>query len=148
MRNSSSHGGSLEGSACLDAWRCHFRDVPASVISPSHDDCGPSVAEQLHALRATMPLATGRLDFPFSEPELIGVLKDLPANRAPGPDGLTYELLRVDDAVLRSALLCLFELIRYWAVVPSVWKTAVVKPLHIRFGRRFHKLPSHQPFML
>ena len=70
---------------------CHFRDVPTSVILPPHDVCGPSVAEQLRALRATMPLATGRLDFPFSEPEVVGVLKDLPANRTPGPDGLTYE---------------------------------------------------------
>ena len=45
-------------------------------------------------------------------------------------DGLTYEVFRVDDDVFRAALLCLFELVRSWATVPSVWRTAVVKPLH------------------
>ena len=58
------------------------------------------------------------------------MLQQLPANRAPGPDGLTYELFRVDDDALRSALLALFELVRYWAVVPSSWRSATVTPLH------------------
>ena len=51
-------------------------------------------------------------------------------NRPPGPDGLTYDFFRVDDDVFRAALLCFFELVRSWATVPSVWRTAVIKPLH------------------
>ena len=91
----------------------------------------PDLRDDVHRLRRTMSTTTSSLDFPFSEPELQRVLQQLPANRAPDSDGLTYELFRVDDDALRSALLALFELVRYWAVVPSSWRSATVTPLHI-----------------
>ena len=81
-------------------------------------------------MRGAMSRIAGQLDYVFSEPELLQVLRELPANRAPGPDGLTYEVFCVDDDVFRAALLCFFELVRSWATVPSVWQTAVIKPLH------------------
>ena len=130
MRCHASRNGTMEGAACLDACRCHFRDVPSSVGASSSNSQG------LHAdvfrLRRTMSATatTSSLDFAFSQPELQRVLQDLPADRAPGPDGLTYEVLRVDDDALQSALLALFELVRYWAVVPSSWRAATVRPLH------------------
>ena len=128
MRSHPSHCGTLEGAACLEAWRCHFRDVPSSVMpAPSNY---PDLCDDVHRLRRTMSTTTSSLDFPFSEPEPQRVLQQLPANRATGPDGLTYELFRVDDDALRSALLALFELVRYWAVVPSSWRYAAVTPLH------------------
>ena len=35
MRSSSPHRGAVEGAACIDAWRCHLRDVPVSASSVS-----------------------------------------------------------------------------------------------------------------
>ena len=78
-----------------------------------------------------MCATTSSLDFPFSrQPELQRVLQDLPGDRARGPDGLTDEVFRVDDYALQSAPLALFELVRYWAVVPSSWCAAIATPLH------------------
>ena len=73
----------------------------------------PDLCDDVHRLRRTMSTTTSSLDFPFCEPELQRVLQQLPANRAPGRDGLKYELFRVDDDALRSALLALFGLVRY-----------------------------------
>ena len=128
MRSPASRNGTVEGAACLDAWRCHFRDVPSSVGASSSNS--QSLRADVSRLRRTMSATRSSLDFPFSQPELQRVLQDLPADRAPGPDGLTYEVLRVDDDALQSALLALFELVRYWAVVPSSWRAATVTPLH------------------
>ena len=128
MRSSSPHGGTVEGAACIDAWRCHFRDVPVSAGSVSASS--PDLESDVRRLRRQMYATASRFDFPFSEPELLQVLQQLPANRAPGPDGLTYELYRIDDGTMRNALLSFFELVRCWAVVPSVWRSAVVTPLH------------------
>ena len=132
MRSASSECNYVEGEACLEAWRCHFRDVPASAV-PGPRESGvdaQDLAPRLRRLREQMACTTGRLDYPFSEPELVQVLQELPLKKAPGPDGLTYEAFKVDDGILRSALLSFFELVRFWAVVPSVWRTAIVKPLH------------------
>ena len=38
--------------------------------------------------------------------------------RAPGPDGLPYELFSVPDVTLAAALLAFFELVRHWAMFP------------------------------
>eukprot|EP00439_Symbiodinium_sp_Y106_P028743 s4698_g3.t1 len=128
MRSSSSLPGTVEGASCLEAWRCHFRDVPASVGCAS--TTSPDLEEDVRRLRSVMSTTVSRFDYPFSEPELLRVLQQLPPNRAPGPDGLTYELYRVEDDTLRRALLSFLELVRHWAVVPSVWRSAVVTPLH------------------
>ena len=126
----------MEGPSCLDAWRTHFRDVPRSVQPAAFNPSGPSlpvlpdVAATMQQLRASMPVALGNLDFPFSEAELLQVFNGLPGGRSPGPDGLPYEALRVDDACFRSCLLPFFELVRSWSIVPTVWRSAVVAPLH------------------
>ena len=84
MRNASPEGGCLEWNACLDAWRCHFRDVPASVApSVSFYDCDPDLVGRVRNLRRAMSRITRQVDVAFTEPELFQVTQELPVNRAP-----------------------------------------------------------------
>ena len=77
-----------------------------------------------------MSSTAGPLDFPFTAAELPHVLSQLPSHRTPGPDGLPYEPFSVPDVNLASAVLAFFELVRHWAVVPTIWRSARVSPLH------------------
>ena len=81
MRSSDFCGGLVEGPACLDAWRAHFRDVPLNarptVVSPGK--FAADVEGAVQQLRASMPSNVGHLDFPLSEAELTQVLQELPA---------------------------------------------------------------------
>ena len=89
MRSSDPRGGLVEGPACLDAWRAHFRDAPLNArpaVSSRSDLQAPGVESTVQQLRASMQ-TIGDLDFPFSEAELAQVLQELPCDRSPGPDG-------------------------------------------------------------
>ena len=134
MRSSDSCGGGIvEGPACLDAWRANFRDVPLDArpaASAQTDSQVCAVAAAAQQLRNSMRASPGNFDFPFSEGDLLQVLQELPCDRSPGPDGLPYEAFRVDDECLRSSLLVFFELVRSWSIVPTVWRSAIVAPLH------------------
>ena len=138
-RSMRSAGHRLEGDQCLAAWRDHFRNVPsvcdgrlrADVATDSASAAASSdITSRAAALRRDMASLSGPLDFPLSAAELQHVLSQLPSHRAPGPDGLPYEFFAVKDDVLSSALLTFFELVRHWAVVPSIWRSARVSPLH------------------
>ena len=131
MRSSDPRGGLVEGR--IDAWRAHFRDVPLNArpaVSSRSDPQAPGVESTVQQLRASMQASVGDLDLPFSEAELAQVLQELPCDRSPGPDGLPYEALRIEDPSLRAALLVFFELVRSWSIVPTVWRSAIVAPLH------------------
>ena len=133
-------------------WTAHHDDVPRSAQPAAFNPSGPSlpvlpdVAATRQQLRASMTITLGNLDFPFSEAELLQVLSELPSGRFPGPDSLPCEALRVGDACFRSCLLLFIELVRSWSIVPTVWRSAVVAPLH-KSGRcrSIHKLPANQP---
>ena len=117
MRSHLSNCGTLEGRG--------FRDVPSSVIpAPS---TYPNLCDDVHRLRGTMCTTTRSLDLPFCRTGASARAATV-ANRAPGPDGLMYEPFRADDDALRFVLLALFELVRYWAVVPSSWRSATATP--------------------
>eukprot|EP00439_Symbiodinium_sp_Y106_P008157 s9111_g1.t1 len=124
----------VEGNDCLDAWRDNFRNVPANaqlVQGSARPDPDPSdITNRAAALRRDMATMSGQLDFPPTEAELQNVLSQLPLHRAAGPDGLPYEVFVVDDECLRAAMLTFLQLVRYWAVVPSIWRSARVRPLH------------------
>ena len=69
----------------------------------------PDLGEHVRRLRSVLSTTASRFDFPFLNLIFLQVLQHL-----------TYELYRVDDDTLRRALLSLLELVRHWAVVPSV----------------------------
>ena len=58
MRSSSPHGGTVEGAACIDAWRCHFRNVPVSAgsVSASSPDLESDVRRLRRQMYARFPL--------------------------------------------------------------------------------------------
>ena len=107
------------------------------------DNDDPDFLQRLRILREAMSQNTGQFDFAFSEPELLQVLQELPANRAPGPDGLTYEVFRVDDDIFRAALLCFFELVRSWAITCRHQTVT-----QVRLSGGVHELPAHQLVVL
>ena len=138
-RSMRSAGHRLEGDQCLAAWRDHFRNVPSVcdgrlradvATDPASAAASSDITSRAAALRRDMASLSGPLDFPLSAAELQHVLSQLPSHRAPGPDGLPYEFFAVKDDVLSSALLTFFELVRHWAVVPLIWRSARVSPLH------------------
>ena len=67
-------------------------------------------------LKASMPAAVGNLDFPFSEAEL------------------TWLALRSASKLWMHACAprCwyFFQLLRSWSIVPTVWRSAIVAPVH------------------
>ena len=91
----------MEGNARLDAWRGHFRDVPAPAAAPlmsSHDTDDPNLTERVRNLRGAMSRIAGQLHYAFSEPELLQVLPELP------PGGFSALTMM---SVVRHSCVCL-----------------------------------------
>ena len=59
---------------------------------------------------------------PFSIKELKDALKKVKTKKAPGPDGITGELLKHLRACSRAVLLKIFNHSWIKGVVPAVWK--------------------------
>ena len=66
---------------------------------------------------------------PFSTKELKNALKKVKTRKAPGPDGITGEMLKHLGASSRAALLKIFNYSWMKGVVPAVWKEAVIIPV-------------------
>ena len=63
---------------------------------------------------------------PFSMKELKDALKKVKTKKAPGPDGITGEMLKHLGACSRAVLLTIFNHSWMKGVVPAVWKEAVI----------------------
>ena len=70
-----------------------------------------------------------RMTDPFSIKELKHALKKMKSKKAPGPDGITGEMLKHLGACSRAVLLKIFNHSWIKGVVPAVWKEAVVIPV-------------------
>ena len=66
---------------------------------------------------------------PFSIKELKDALKKTKTKKAPGPDGITGEMLKHLGACSRAVLLKIFNHSWIKGVVPAVWKQAIVIPV-------------------
>ena len=63
---------------------------------------------------------------PFSTKELKDALKKMKTKKAPGPDGITGEMLKHLGACSRAVLLKIFNHNWIKGVVPAVWKEAII----------------------
>ena len=66
---------------------------------------------------------------PFSTNELKDALKKMKTKKAPGPYGITGEMLKHLGACSRAVLLKIFNHSWIKGVVPAVWKEAIVIPV-------------------
>ena len=117
MRSSSPHGGTVEGAACIDAWHCHFRDVPVSAGSVSAG--APDLESDVRRLRREMYATPSRFD-------CNSCLQTVPLART----ALRTNSIGLTMVLCATHSFSFFELVHCWAVVPSVWRSAVVTPLH------------------
>ena len=79
---------------------------------------------------------------PFSMKELKDALKKVKTKKAPGPDGITGEMLKHLEACSRAVLLKIFK-----DLVPAVWKEAIVIPVPKK-GRDKKNPRSYRPISL
>ena len=66
------------------------------------------------------------LTSPITKKELIDIISKLPNNKAPGPDGISYEFYKEKQQLLLPFLLKTFNNILSNATIPSSWKTSSI----------------------
>ncbi|KAI8487535.1 hypothetical protein Bbelb_347690 [Branchiostoma belcheri] len=70
-----------------------------------------------------------------SEEEVLGVLKELPPNKAPGPDGISNRLLKEAAPVICTSLCELFNHSLATGKLPGEWKQCNVTPVYKKGDR-------------
>ena len=84
---------------------------------------------------------------PFSTKDLKDALKKIKTKKAPGPDGITGEMLKHLGACSRAVLLKIFNHSWIKGVVPAVWKEAIVIPVPNK-GKDKKNPRSYRPISL
>ena len=84
---------------------------------------------------------------PFSIKELKDALKKMKTKKAPGPDGITGEMIKHLGACSRAVLLKIFNHSWIKGVVPAVWKEAIVIPVPKK-GKDKKNPRSYRPISL
>ncbi|MBW0518796.1 hypothetical protein O181_058511 [Austropuccinia psidii MF-1] len=71
------------------------------------------------------------LDFPLvTKEEVKQMISSLPNRKAPGPDGIPNELIKIEETLLTPHLTCLFNLCLKQGRFPTLWKsssTAIIR---------------------
>ena len=75
------------------------------------------------------------------------VVRSLPANSAPGPDGITYQMIKEGGATLIEIMCRLFCMLVTKGVLPSEWKLAYVVPQSTKKGSRA-RCDNYRPISL
>ena len=84
---------------------------------------------------------------PFSMNKLKDAFKKLKSKKAPGPDGITGEMLKHLEACSRAVLLKIFNHSLMKGVVPAVWKEAIIIPVPEK-GKDKKNPRSYRPISL
>ena len=67
---------------------------------------------------------------PFTHHELQSALRKLKTKKAPGPDGISNEMLAHLGSAAVDKLLEIFNLSWQEGTVPQIWKEATIIPVH------------------
>ena len=84
---------------------------------------------------------------PFTHHELQSALRKLKTKKAPGPDGISNEMLAHLGSAAVDKLLEIFNLSWQEGTVPQIWKEATIIPVHKK-GKDRKKASSYRPISL
>ena len=75
------------------------------------------------------------LSSPLSEEEIITAISELRSGKAPGPDGVSLEMLSLGGEGTSHWLKFIFDTIWATESVPEDWQSQILVPLHKKGGR-------------
>jgi len=84
----------------------------------------------------------------FSSPECFAALKRMKLRKAPGPDGITAEILRESWPVIGDAVMKLFNQCAAEGVFPRAWKTGELILIPKTADADPHNLKTYRPITL
>ena len=105
----------------LDTYADHF----AQVFCES-EWAAPSCEEEISASN----------DLRVTHHQLLRAMLCMPNNKAPGPDGVTAEILKLGGQSLASVMCPLYKAISVYGMVPSEWNVAALQLIWKAKGRR------------
>uniref|UniRef100_L7LY18 Putative tick transposon n=1 Tax=Rhipicephalus pulchellus TaxID=72859 RepID=L7LY18_RHIPC len=93
------------------------------------------------------PHSASAIDAPFTLRELTSAISSLRRRCAPGPDGITNQIISNLPAEARSSLLTYFNYVWELGNIPQTWKMAWVVPV-LKPGKDRTELASYRPVSL
>ena len=104
------------------------------------------VREQLAQLQK-QPTSHNCMSQPITMKEIEAAIRQLKCKKAPGPDGVTNDMIKHLGPAAEKTLLELFNESWKNGTVPALWKKATIIPIHKKRQRqeRPKQLPPHQP---
>jgi ribonuclease HI len=87
-------------------------------------------------------------DIPFIEEEVTEIIDKQNANKAPGIDGLSADIIQKFHYIDKSVLLKLYNKCLFFGVFPEIWKHSVIKVLYKGCGKDRRDAKSYRPISL
>ena len=113
----------------LNRWAEHFQEVVNCQINIDVIPIEDLPIVTPHSSSDTT-LSDHDLSSPLSEEEIITAISELRAGKAPGPDGVSLEMLSLGGEVTIRWLKSIFDTIWATESVPEDWRSQILVPLH------------------
>ncbi len=110
-----------------EVWKSHFKNVMNESMGGRAEVTTMGI--KIHDER---PHAQGRLD----QGEIVKAIKKLKLGKAPGPDGITAEMLKYGGKIVVDWMMWICNLAWKQSKVPEDWRKAIVVPLYKGKGNR------------
>ena len=118
----------------LNRWAEHFQEVVNCQINIDVIPIEDLPIVTPHSSSDTT-LSDHDLSSPLSEEEIITAISELRAGKAPGPDGVSLEMLSLGGEVTIRWLKSIFDTIWATESVPEDWQSQILVPLHKKGSR-------------